>query len=97
MEGETIGFWVAVSGQVTAVGVGVLHYLDYRFKQSESNREAHKYAEESQVAYLQRQINDLKRQNEVCESRCEELREHVLELMAQQAPKRKRQKVDRQT
>jgi hypothetical protein len=90
VDGTTIEFWVAISGNVGAGGALALQYLAHKRTQRREDVS-------DEVAYLQRQINDLKRQNDVCESRCEELREHVLELMAQVTPKRKRQKVDRQT
>lgn len=38
-----------------------------------------------EITYLQRQVSDLQRANELCEMRCEELREEMLGLLARDA------------
>ena len=49
-------------------------------------------ARQDQVSYLSQRVADLERANELCEMRCEELREEMLDLMGQLAitPKRRR-------
>ncbi len=68
------GFWFGLVGAVIAVATLALHYLE--------RRQAVRHDE---IAYLQRQVADLKRANDLCESRCEELREEMLALMAKVA------------
>lgn len=50
-------------------------------------------ATQDQVAYMQRQIDDLQRSNHVCEARCEELRDQVMELLATNATGKRKRRV----
>jgi phage shock protein A len=80
------GFWFAVIA--TAISIGTF-YLQYR--------EHHRTASQDEVTSLRRQLEDLRRQNELCELRCDELRENMLALMTQSPAKRKRRVVQTST
>ena len=76
--------WLGLIGAVIAIATLGLHWWE--------RRQAVRHDE---ISYLQRQVSDLQRANELCEMRCEELREEMLDLMGQLAitPKRKRKRV----
>jgi chromosome segregation ATPase len=73
-----------IFGIVGAIVAGGTLWLQYR--------EHRRAASHDEIQYLQRQIEDLQRSNHVCEQRCEELREQVMELLASVAttPRRRR-------
>lgn len=75
------GFWLSLIGAGGAIGALVLQALEHR-----------RTARKDEVSYLQRQIEDLKRKHELCELRCEELREGLMDHLAQ-TRKRKRRAV----
>lgn len=56
-------------------------------------REHRRSATHDEISYLQRQIEDLQRSNHLCEARCEELREQVMELLATNATGKRRKRV----
>jgi hypothetical protein len=72
-----------IFGIVGAIVAGGTLWLQYR--------EHKRGATQDEIQYLQRQIEDLQRSNHLCEARCEELRDQVMELLATNATgKRKR-------
>ena len=77
------GFWFGSIGALIAVATAFMQY-----------RDGIRAVKHDEIAYLQRQVEDLQRANHVCEQRCEELREEMLHLMAQITvqPKRTRRK-----
>ena len=77
------GFWFAAIA--TAISVGTF-YFQYR--------EHRRTASQDEMSALRRQLDDLRRQNELCELRCDELRENMLSLMTQLPAKRRRKLVD---
>jgi cell division protein FtsB len=73
------GFLLSLIGACGALGALVLQALEHR-----------RTARKDEVAYLQRQLEDLKRQNDLCELRCEELRDNVMDLLAQSGKRRRK-------
>jgi hypothetical protein len=81
------GFWFGATGAVIAILTATREYWH-------ELREAKLGVRRDEIAFLEREVEALKRANELCETRCEELREEMLHLMAQitAQPKRTRRK-----
>lgn len=73
-----------IFGLVGAFVAGATLWLQYR--------EHKRSATHDEISYLQRQIEDLQRSNHLCEARCEELREQVMELLASVATAQRRKR-----
>lgn len=82
------GFWFGLVGAIVALGTLGMQWLD----RARSARQTEVSFLNEEVASLRRQVADHARSRELCEMRCEELREEMLELMAQVATKRKRKR-----
>lgn len=82
------GFWFGVVGAVIAILTATREYW-------REHREARQAVRRDEIAYLEREVEQLKQANELCEIRCDELREEMLSLMSQLAvtPKRRRKRV----
>jgi hypothetical protein len=73
-----------IFGIVGAIVAGGTLWLQYR--------EHHRTVSRDEIQYLQRQIEDLQRSNHLCEARCEDLREQVMELLASVATRKRRRR-----
>lgn len=82
------GFWFGAVGAVIAILTATREYW-------REHREARQIVRRDEIAYLEREVESLKHANEICEMRCEELREEMLSLMSQLAvtPKRRRKRI----
>ena len=78
---DSPGFWFGLVAAIVAISGVMFQFFDRQ-----------RTARQDQVAYLQQQIADLQRANQLCEMRCEELREEMFELMARNATATKRRR-----
>lgn len=78
------GLWFGLVGAIVAITGVAFQWMDRA-----------RTARQDQVSYLSQRVADLERANELCEMRCEELREEMLDLMGQLAltPKRRRKAI----
>lgn len=88
METDKYGFWLGLLGFVVAMLTATREWF-------REVRQARTEVRRDEILFLQREVDGLKEANELCERRCEELREDVMNLLAHihditDPPKRKR-------
>lgn len=83
------GFWFGAVGAVIAILTATREFWHER-------REERQAVRRDEIAYLEREVAALKQANELCEARCDELREDILSVLSQLAapPKRRRKRVE---
>lgn len=78
---DSPGFWFGLVAAVVAISGVAFQWIDRQ-----------RNARQDQVTYLSQRVADLERANQLCEMRCEELREEMLDLMSQIAVTQKRRR-----
>ena len=83
------GFWFGVVGAVIAILTATREYW-------REQRETRQIVRRDEIAFLEREVAALKQANDLCEARCDELREDILSVLSQLAtpPKRRRKRVE---
>ena len=83
------GFWFGAIGAVIAILTATREYWHER-------RENRQIVRRDEIAFLERKVEELEKANELCEARCDELREDILSVLSQLAapPKRRRKRVE---
>ena len=83
------GFWFGAVGAVIAILTATREFWHER-------REERQAVRRDEISFLERKIEELEKANELCEARCDELREDILSVLSQLAtpPKRRRKRVE---